>query len=59
MTGITYSSRMDARLLIARQVALCNGQQWDKLAPKQREIYRTLAENILATVERKASVKWN
>lgn len=38
--------------MIARQIAVRNGLVWTKLPQKLQIEYTTLAENILATVER-------
>jgi hypothetical protein len=52
------TARDEAKLLIARQIAINNGLVWGNLKLRDQYIYLTLAENILATVERKAEVKW-
>jgi len=45
--------------LIARQICISNQQIFERISRPQRFIYLTLAENILATVERQAySVQW-
>lgn len=56
--GGETASRRDCKMLIARQCALAQGQQFDTLDHKQRVIYFTLADSILATVERKSDVRW-
>lgn len=38
--------------LIARQIAVSQGMIWDKLPPKRQIEVKTLAQNIVATVER-------
>lgn len=45
-------TRAETKHLIARQVAIFNGQQFEKLALKPKLAMLTLAESILATVER-------
>ncbi len=52
------NAREETRLLLARQLAQHNGQVWERLEPKYRERLLTFAGNLLATVERKAEVKW-
>lgn len=45
--------------LIARQIAVFNGHVWDRLPPNIQIRYKTLAGNILATVERgQVSYRW-
>lgn len=45
--------KRDAALIsITRQIAIFNGHVWDRLPEKIQINYRTLAQNILATVER-------
>jgi len=44
--------------LIARQIAIQNGQFWDRLPEAKRHGYKTLAFSILVTVERNAKVTW-
>lgn len=52
-------TRETALILIARQIAIHNGQQLDKLSPKQHAVLMTLAGNIMATVERNmVDFKW-
>jgi len=48
--------RADTKRLIARQLCIANEQIWDKLSIKQAVTYLTLAETIIATVERKAKI---
>lgn len=56
--------RKQTVVLIARQIAIHNGYTW-QLVPtssgqiKAQDKYRTLAESILATVERAAAVRWS
>lgn len=47
------TARTETKLLIARQIATLEGYVWDKLNPGRKVILETVAENILATVERK------
>jgi len=53
-------TRTETKLLIARQLAQANGIKPDliMIAGKVRNQYMTLAETLLATVERKARVSW-
>jgi hypothetical protein len=39
-------------LLIARQIAIYNGQIWEKVDAKTRAGLMTLAQSIIATIER-------
>lgn len=49
---VTASERSALIELIARQIAVKDGLVWHRLLPKRHAEYRTLATNILATVER-------
>jgi hypothetical protein len=53
-------NRDRAKIAIARQVAINNGQTWERLNHANQNRYLTLAENILATVERlQSKYDWN
>ena len=45
-------------LLLARQVALRDGLVWERLNVKARDRALAFAGVLLATVERKAEVRW-
>lgn len=47
-----WQERHDTRTLIARQIAVHEGRVWDRLDHKARAALLTLADSILATVER-------
>jgi hypothetical protein len=49
-------TRTETKTLIARQTAIHQGLVWERVLrqPKLLASYLTLAENILATIERKA-----
>lgn len=47
------TSRAEAKTLIARQIATNEGRVWDRLDAKAHATLNTLAENLIATVERK------
>lgn len=51
-------NRGDTKILIARQIAMQHGRVWQSLSQKTQTEILVLAENILATVERKAAVRW-
>ena len=51
--------RKETLTLLARQLAIWQGQVWERLAEKQRAGLLTLAGNLLATVERQARLNWN
>lgn len=51
------SARAETKVLIARQVSLVEGRSWSQLSAASRIQYLTIAENILATVERKMSAE--
>lgn len=53
------SARSETLFLVARQIATFNGQIFDKLDMRKRAATLTLAENILATVERKLRAEDN
>lgn len=53
------TARSETKILIARQIAINNGRNLDNIAPALRFNYLTLAENILATVERKLRAEDN
>jgi hypothetical protein len=56
---MAMTQRDEAKTLIARQIAVSEGRVWDRLDHKARAILLTLAESILATVERKMmQPKW-
>ena len=46
-------NRDETKTLIARQIAVNQGLVWDRIDHKRRAGIMTLAEGILATVERK------
>lgn len=50
--------RIEARNLVARQIAVSEGLIWDRIDHKRRAAILTLADSILATIERKAIVRW-
>ena len=53
-------TRGETKILIARQIAIFNGQSWERLSPERKNATLTLAENILATVERnQMAFKWD
>lgn len=56
---VGLANRTETKTLIARQIAIAEGKVWDRL-PRSAQIgYLTLANNILATVERKMKEwKW-
>lgn len=59
MDAAGLATRTETKTLIARQIAIAEGKVWDRLPPKARTGYLTLAGNILATVERKMKEwKW-
>lgn len=59
MDAAGLAARTETKTLIARQIAIAEGKIWDRLPQKARAGYLTLANNILATVERKmGSWKW-
>ena len=47
------TARTETKTLIARQCATFVGQDFNKLDAKKQAAWKTLAERILATVERK------
>lgn len=52
-------NRTEAKTLIARQIAVSEGLVWDRIDHKRRAVLMTLADSILATIERKAArVTW-
>jgi hypothetical protein len=59
------TARTETKTLIARQIAIFNGGNWDAMVRasakggKQMTLHLTLAENILATVERKMIAEVN
>jgi hypothetical protein len=54
------TNRTDCKTLLAKQVAIFSGHIWAKLPDKIKDRYLTLAEIMLATVERKqTSYNWN
>jgi len=53
-------NRDRAKVAIARKCAINNGHTWERLTHTNQTRYLTLAENILATVERlQSSYDWN
>jgi hypothetical protein len=52
-------ARKEVQLLFARQLALQQGLNWERLTAKARERLLTFAGSLLATVERKAEVNWH
>lgn len=51
-------NRDEAKTLIARQIAVSEGLVWERIDHKRRAALMTLADCILATVERKGQVRW-
>jgi len=56
---VSQEVRKETLTLLARQLAIWQGQVWERLAEKQRAGLLTLAGNLLATVERRARLNWN
>lgn len=52
-------TKRECQLLVARQIAQSQGLNWTLIQQTKRAVQLlTLAASILATVERKASVRW-